>query len=185
MVMGAATAIILVIIAVFLLLLIYLYNTFIIYSIRVRNSSAQIDVLLKRRHDLIPALEDYVKEYMKHERKTLENISRERKSLISGSLDERARASDKIAKDIRSIFAVSESYPRLRANENFKKLQKELSETESGIAVSRQFYNDIVMRYNRRILIFPNNIFAKIFGFREKDFFMADGAEKKPAKVKV
>ena len=165
------------------LFLIYIYNSLIRLRLRVSNAWSQIDVQLKRRYDLIPNLIESVKGYMKHERTVLENVTKARTSLITGTMQEKSKASNQITEALKSIFAVAESYPQLKANENFLHLQEELSGTESKIAYSRQFYNDSVMQYNQAIQVFPKNIFAKIFGFQQKEFFGAAAKERENVKV--
>ncbi len=165
------------------LFLIYLYNSLIRLRMRVNNAWSQIDVQLKRRYDLIPNLVEAVKGYMKHEKSVLENVTKMRASLVSGSMEDKANANNQITQALKSIFAVAESYPQLKANENFKHLQEELSGTESKIAYSRQFYNDSVMQYNEALQVFPKNFFARLFNFQPKEFFEAGKEERKSVKV--
>ena len=171
------------ILALIVLYIIIIFNSLISLRNRVENAWSQIDVQLKRRYDLIPNLISAVKGYMKHERGTLAEITKMRSKLVSGSMNEKSKASDAISGALKTIFAVSEDYPKLQASENFKMLQEELSGTESKIAFSRQFYNDNVMSLNNKIQQFPSNIIANWLNFREKDFFKSDGAERKPVKV--
>lgn len=174
------------IIAVLVLVILYLimaYNRFITLRTRIENAWAQIDVQLKRRYDLIPNLVSAVKGYMKHEKTTLENITKARASLLTGSVEQKAKADNQISGALKSLFAVAESYPKLQASENFKQLQEELSGTESKIAYSRQFYNDSVLELNTKIQHFPSNIIAKLFSFKQKDFFKTEGVERKSVKV--
>ncbi|MFH1682719.1 MAG: LemA family protein [Candidatus Woesearchaeota archaeon] len=178
-----ATWLIIVIVAVVVIFMIYIYNSLIRLRMRVKNAWAQIDVQLKRRYDLIPNLVDTVKGYMKHEKGVLEEVTKARASLMTGSVDKKAKASNQITDALKSIFAVAENYPQLKANENFKMLQEELSGTESKIAYARQFYNDSVMSFNEAIQVFPKNLFAKLFGFHGEDFFGAKGAERENVKV--
>jgi LemA protein len=179
-----ATWIIITIIAVVVVLLVaYIYNSLIRLKVRVNNAWAQIDVQLKRRYDLIPNLIKTVKGYMKHEKGVLEEVTKARTSLMSGSVKDKAKASNQITDALKSIFAVAENYPQLKANENFKMLQEELSGTESKIAYARQFYNDSVMQLNEAIQVFPKNIFAKMFGFAKKDFFKTEDKERKNVDV--
>lgn len=167
------------------LFVIVLYNSVIRLRNQVRNSWAQIDVQLKRRNDLIPNLVETVKGYMKHERTVLQNITRARSAILAAkSLKEKAKASDMISKTLKSLFAVSENYPNLKANENFLQLQEELSGTENKIAYSRQHYNDMVMTFNIKIQQFPGNIFAKMFSFKQEQLFKTVEEEKKVVKVK-
>ncbi|MEK6905957.1 MAG: LemA family protein, partial [Nanoarchaeota archaeon] len=168
---------------VVLLLVIYLYNSLVRLKVRVDNAWSQIDVQLKRRYDLIPNLVSTVKGYMKHEKGVLEEVTKARTSLMSGSMQAKAKASNQITEALKSIFAVAENYPQLKANENFKLLQEELAGTESKIAYARQFYNDNVMPLNQAIQSFPTNFFAKLFGFKEREFFQTTQEEKKAVKV--
>ena len=120
---------------------------------------------------------------MKHEKSVLENVTKARATLVSGTMTEKAKASNQVTQALKSIFAVAESYPQLKASENFQMLQEELSGTESKIAYARQFYNDSVMQYNGAILVFPQNFFAKIFNFTQKEFFATEEKERKSVKV--
>lgn len=181
--MVSTTVWIIIIAAVVGLFLIYLYNSLIRLRMRVSNAWSQIDVQLKLRYDLIPNLIEAVKGYMKHEKSVLENVTKMRSSLVSGSMEDKAKANNQITQALKSIFAVAESYPQLKANENFKHLQEELSGTESKIAYSRQFYNDSVMQYNEALQVFPKNFFARLFGFTAKEFFETKGKERENVKV--
>ncbi|HLC97384.1 MAG TPA: LemA family protein [Candidatus Nanoarchaeia archaeon] len=171
------------IVAFLVLLLIYVYNSLIRLRIRVHNAWSQIEVQLKRRYDLIPNLVNTVKGYMKHERRVLENVTKMRAALVRWSLAQKAAASNQITEALKSIFAVAENYPQLKANENFKHLQEELSGTESKVAYARQFYNDSVMQYNEALQVFPKNIFAKLFNFQPREFFETKGKEREAVKV--
>ncbi len=173
----------LIIIGVIVLLVIILYNSLVRLRMRVENAWSQIDVQLKRRYDLIPNLVNAVKGYMKHEKGVLEEVTKARASLMSGSMSEKAKASNQITDALKTIFAVAESYPQLKANENFMQLQEELSGTESKIAYARQFYNDSVMDYNQAIQTFPRIIFASMFNFTKRDFFEAQDKERENVKV--
>src|SRR3989338_10669878 len=173
---------VIVVVVVVILLVIYIYNSLIRLRMRVKNAWSQIDVQLKRRYDLIPNLIDAVKGYMKHENGVLEEVTKARTSLMNGPAEKRAKASNQITEALKSIFAVAENYPQLKANENFKQLQEELSGTESKIAYSRQFYNDSVMGYNEALQVFPKNIFARLFGFTARELFEAEKKEKETVK---
>lgn len=177
--------IVIAIIVVIVLFIIYIYNSLIRLRMRVNNAWSQIDVQLKRRYDLIPNLISTVKGYMKHEKGVLEEVTKARTSLISGSMGEKAKASNQISEALKSIFAVAENYPQLKANENFKLLQEELSGTESKIAYARQFYNDSVMQYNESLQVFPKNFFARLFKFTQKEFFETKGKERENVKVEL
>ena len=174
-----------IIVAVVVLLFIYLYNSLIRLRMRVTNAWAQIDVQLKRRYDLIPNLVNTVKGYMKHEKGVLENVTKMRTTLVSGTMEEKAKASNQVTQALKSIFAVAENYPQLKANENFKVLQEELSGTESKIAYARQFYNDSVMSYNESLQVFPKSFFARLFGFEQREFFETKGEERENVKVEL
>ena len=176
--------ILIVVIAIVVIEFIYYFNKFVILGNRIDNSLAQIDVQLKRSADLVPNLISTVKGYVKHEKTTLETVTKMRTSLISGTMSEKSKASDAISNALKTIFAVAENYPNLKASENFKALQEELAGTESKIAYSRQFYNDNVMEYNAKIQHFPVSIIANMFKFIAKEFFKTESeAEKKPVKV--
>jgi len=163
--------------------IIYIFNRLITLKNRAENSLSQIDVQLKRRYDLIPNLVNAVKGYMKHEKSVLENITKARSMLVKGSTAEKAKASNIVSDALKTLFAVAENYPNLKANENFKMLQEELTGTEDKIAYSRQFYNDTIMDFNNRLQVFPSNIFANMLGFKQKEFFKTAENEKKPIKV--
>lgn len=172
-----------IVVLVIVALIALIYNSLVRLRVRVENAWSQIDVQLKRRYDLIPNLINTVKGYMKHEKGVLEEVTKARASLVTGSMQDKAKASNQITDALKSIFAVAESYPQLKANENFKLLQEELSGTESKIAYARQFYNDSVMSYNESLQVFPKNIFASLFNFVKREFFEAAEAEKKNVKV--
>ncbi len=162
-----------------------LYNSLVSARVRIKEAWSGIDVQLKRRTDLIPNLVESVKAYAKHEKEVFENVTRARSALVSaGSVAEKQQADNMLTGALKSLFAVAEAYPQLRANENFLQLQKELSDIEEKIAYARQFYNSNVMDYNTKIKVFPNMLFAATFGFIEEEFFEAEEAEKPPVKVK-
>lgn len=171
------------ILALIALYIILTFNSLIMLRNRVENAWSQIDVQLKRRYDLIPNLVNTVKGYMKHERGVLTEVTKMRSKLISGSMSEKARASDLITNALKTLFAVAENYPKLQASENFKMLQEELAGTESKIAFSRQFYNDNVMSLNNKIQQFPSRIIASMLNFKEREFFKSAESEKKAIKV--
>jgi len=167
-----------------LLYVVAVYNHLVTLRNRVKNAWAQIDVQLKRRYDLIPNLVETVKGYMKHERQTLTEITRLRAQLISGNVDERAKANNALSATLKSLFAVAENYPQLRASENFQKLQDELVGTENKISYIRTAYNDAVYEFNTACDVFPSNIIAGLFGFKHEPLFEAAESEKEPVKVK-
>ncbi|MCX8200419.1 MAG: LemA family protein [Candidatus Micrarchaeota archaeon] len=164
---------------------VFFYNSFIVKRNRVKTAWAQIDVQLKKRADLVPNLVEAVKGYAKHEKGVLENVAKARAAMLSAkTAKETAQADNMMTAALKSLFAVAEAYPELKASENFKHLQVELSDVEGKIAYSRQFYNDSVYDYNNSIMQFPGNIFAGIFKFEKEEFFRAEGEEKEPVKVK-
>jgi LemA protein len=177
--------IILGIIVLILLFIWGLYNGVVRLNNEVKNSWAQIDVQLKRRFDLIPNLIETVKGYAKHEREVLENVTKARTQMMNATtVKEKASASNMLSGTLKSLFAVAENYPQLKANENFLQLQEELTGTENKISYARQHYNDIVMLFNNRIQTFPSNVFASMFGFKSKDSFETASTEREPVKVK-
>jgi LemA protein len=174
------------IIAVIILGLIFviIYNDLIKQRNRVENAWAQIEVQLKRRYDLIPNLIETVKGYAKHEKTLFENITKARAAVMSATnVNETAEASNYLSSTLKSLFAVAENYPDLKANQNFIQLQKDLMETENKIAYARQFYNDTVMKYNISIQTIPKNVVASLLGFQKKDLFEATQAEREVPKV--
>ena len=152
---------------------------------RTQNAWSQIDVQLQRRFDLIPNLVECVKGYMTHESETLENVTKLRTSWSEATTaDEKMKLDNELSSSLKSIMAVAESYPDLKANQNFISLQGELTDTENKISYSRQFYNDIVTRYNTKIQTVPSNIIAGIFGFKAQELYKIDTEEARKS-VKV
>ena len=161
------------------------YNKLIALRNRVKDQWAQIDVQLKRRFDLIPNLVETVKGYTKHESETLEAVIKARNTYVSATLPEdQMKADGELTKAISKLFALTESYPELKANTNFQALQQELTETESKIASARQFYNDTVMVYNNKVDMVPSNIIASLFKFEKETFFEANETERQNVQVK-
>jgi len=160
------------------------YNRLVTLRNRVKNAWAQIDVQLKRRYDLIPNLVETVKGYAKHEKSTLENITKYRAQLVTGSVEEKAKANNMLSQALKSLFAVAENYPNLKANENFKLLQEELAGTENKISYIRTAYNDSVLAMNNACDMFPSSIIAGLFGFKHEQYFETAGAEREAVKVK-
>lgn len=151
---------------------------------RVKNQWSQIDVQLKRRFDLIPNLVETVKGYAAHEKETLEEVISARNSYLNAqSPDAQMKADGELTKAITHLFALSESYPDLKANENFTNLQNELSSTEEKISYARQFYNDAVMKYNNKVQMFPSSLVAAMFHFKAENFFEANEVERENVKV--
>ncbi len=158
------------------------YNGLVRLRNQLENAWAQIDVQLKRRHDLIPNLVETVKGYAAHERGTLEAVIQARNMAVSAkTVGERAEAENVLTGALKSLFAVAEAYPDLKANQNFLALQEELTSTENKISFSRQFYNDTVMTFNTRIEIFPTNVIASMFHFTRDDFFEVKAADEREA----
>ena len=177
--------VILVILVVLIIAIIGIYNNLVHAKLRVDNAWAQIDTQLKRRFDLIPNLVATVKQYAEHESSTLEKVIAARNSYTSATSESaKAEADQNLSNTLKSIFALAENYPELKANENFLSLQSELTSTEDKIAYSRQFYNDAVQMYNTQIMLFPKNIIANMFGFKEKSFYeVKDEAQREAVKV--
>lgn len=162
-----------------------LYNSLIGLRFRVKEAFAGIDVQLKRRTDLIPNLVETVKGYAAHEKGVFENVTKARAALMGAqTVDQKAQADNMLTGALKSLFAVAENYPQLRATENFQDLQKQLADTEDKIAYSRQYYNSIVMEYNTKINLFPNNMLAGMFGFGPEQFFNAGEEDRKRPEVK-
>jgi len=165
--------------------LVGIFNSLVRLRNAVKNAWSQIDVQLKRRHDLIPNLIETVKGYMTHERETLENITKARNLAAQASgVGEQAAAEGKLNQALSSFFLVVENYPDLKANQNFLSLQEELTSTENKISFARQAYNDSAMQFNNKIEMFPSNIVAGMFNFKQAEFFeIEDEAERAVPKV--
>ena len=178
--------IILIIVLVLLVLwVISTYNKLIALRNRVKDQWAQIDVQLKRRFDLIPNLVETVKGYTKHESETLEAVIKARNTYVTaGTPEAQMKADGELTQAISKLFALTESYPDLKANTNFQHLQEELTQTESKIASARQFYNDTVMLYNNKVSMVPSNIIASLFKFDKEAFFEANETERQNVSVK-
>lgn len=183
--MGALLIIVILAVA-FFLFLVGIYNSLVNLRNRCDNSWAQVDVQLRRRYDLIPNLVETVKGYAKHEREVFQNVTEARANAINaGTVKEQGRAEGILTGALKSLFAVVENYPELKANQNFLMLQEELAGTEGKVAYARQFYNDTVMKFNTKIQVFPSNIIANMFNFKEREYFEIEGPEaKEPVKVK-
>jgi LemA protein len=165
-------------IVIFGLFIVSLYNGLIRTRNEVKNAWSSIDVQLKRRHDLIPNLIEAVKGYASHERQTLDAVinARQQAAMSKGNVEERAKAENALTQTLRSLFALAEAYPNLKANENFIALQGELAATENKIGFSRQYYNDAAMRYKNKVEMFPGNIIAGMFNFQAESFFQLEAA---------
>ncbi len=170
--------------ALVVVILIGYFNRFAILGNRINNSLSQIDVQLKRRADLIPNLIETVKGYTKHENAAIKAVTDARKALVgAGNLEGKVKANDKLQSALKTIFALAENYPNLKANENFSELQRELASTEDKIAYSRQFYNDSILSYNDLCKTFPGTFFAGMFGKKPRDYLQIAESEKKNVKV--
>jgi len=178
------TIIVVAVVVLALLYVIVTYNGLVRLRNRIQNAWAQIDVQLRRRYDLIPNLVETVKGYATHEKGTLEAGTQARANALNAQGPvAQAQAENMISGALKSLFAVSEAYPDLKANQNFLSLQEELSGTEGRISYARQFYNDAVLRLNTKIQSFPSNVLAGMFGFKEHEYFEADDSSRGPVSV--
>ena len=175
----------LVIIGAVALMAIGMYNSLITLRNRCDNGWSQIDVQLRRRYDLIPNLVETVKGYAKHESGVFERVTQARAAAVGAqTVKEQGQADNVLTGALKSLFAVAENYPELKANQNFLMLQEELAGTESKVAYARQFYNDTVMKYNMRQQVFPSSIIANMFGFKPREYFqIEEEVAKGPVKV--
>jgi len=172
--------VVLIVIGVVVLFVISMYNSLIQLRNRVKNAWSQIDVQLKRRHDLIPNLLETVKGYMKHEREIMENITKYRsQAMDAGTVGEKAQAEGLLSGALGQLRVQVENYPDLKANQNFLALQEELTSTENKISFARQNYNDEVLSYNNKIQMFPSNILAGMFNFKQEEFFQVEDVKEK------
>jgi LemA protein len=171
-------------IVLLILAVVFIYNSLVRLRNRVDNSWKQIDVQLKRRYDLIPNLVEVVKDYMSYEKEVLENVTKARSQAMQATGPaEQGRAENMLTGALKSLFAVSENYPELKANQNVMSLQEELTSTENKIAFARQLYNDSVMTYNNKIQTVPSNIIAGAFSFNDREYFEVPEEEKEAVKV--
>lgn len=177
--------IIVAIVAILAIAVIAMYNNLVKLNVRTDEAWSDIDVQLKRRYDLIPNLVETVKAYAKHEKEAFENVTKARAEALSATgVSDKAKAENQIEGALKSIFAVAEAYPELKANQNFAQLQADLTDTEDKIQASRRFYNSNVREMNIAVQTFPTNIFANMFGFKKRDLFELDeAAAKEPVKV--
>ncbi|MEM7825594.1 MAG: LemA family protein [Candidatus Aenigmatarchaeota archaeon] len=164
---------------------IYYINKIIVLSNRIDNAWSQIDVQLKKRADLVPNLVETVKGYMRHEKEAIKMVTEARERMLGATnIKERVKAESELTKALKTIFAIAENYPKLRASENFKLLQEQLEGIENKVAYARQFYNDSVLRFNNTISTIPGVWFAKIVGKdKTREYFEIEEAERKPVKV--
>jgi LemA protein len=169
---------------VFVLALILIYNGLVRQRNQIDNAWSQIDVQLKRRYDLIPNLVETVKGYAAHERQVLENVTQARANAINAQGPaQQAEAENVLSGALKSLFAVAEAYPDLKANQNFLSLQEELTSTEDRVAYARQFYNDSVLTYNNKLQTFPRNVIAGMFNFEKREYFEGEPEATGPVRV--
>jgi len=177
-----------ILIGIVVLLVIYVwstYNNLVVLKARIKEALSGIDVQLKRRIDLIPNLIETVKGYAKHEKQIFEDVTKARSEMMkAGNVSDKLKASDHMTDALKSIFAIAENYPNLKANENFAELQRQLEDTEDKIAYSRQFFNANILDYNTSVITFPNSVIANMFGFTQEKFFEATDEERKKVDVK-
>lgn len=170
---------------IILVYVLVLFNSFIKLNNRVKEAFSTMDVYLKKRWDLIPNIVETVKGYVQHEKSTLEEVIKLRNSAYDNmSYEDKIKTNEQLSKDISKIMALVESYPDLKANESFRNLSSQLTKVEEDIANARKYYNGTVRVFNNKVEMFPNNIFAKIFGYKSKDMFEASEEERKNIKVK-
>ena len=176
--------IILAIVVIVALVFVYYYNRFVVLGNRIDNSLSQIDVQLQKRGELVPNLVKTVQGYAKHERKIMKEVTDARKALVSAKdIKGRLKAGNELQSALKSIFAIAENYPQLKANENFLHLQQELAAIEDKIAYARQFYNDSILSYNNGVKVFPGKIFASMYGMKAKEYLKIPTESKAVPKV--
>ncbi len=177
-----------IVIGMLVLLVVYLvasYNGFVVLKTRIQEALSGIDVQLKRRADLIPNVVESVKGYAKHEKTVFNDVTKARSSLMKAETpQEKAQADNMLSGALKSLFAVAEAYPDLKANTNFQDLQRQLEDTEDKVAYSRQFYNSNVLDFNTKVQMFPTNLIANAFSFKPFEFFEAEESDKQSVKVK-
>lgn len=180
-----AGIILLIVVVILVIVFIGIYNTLVRLRKRCDNGWSQIDVQLKRRYDLIPNLVETAKGYLKHEREVLENVTKARQQAIDArGVKDQAQAENMLTSTLRSLFAVVENYPDLKANQNMMAVQEELVSTENKISFARQHYNDCVLDFNTKTETIPSNIVASMFNFRQRDFFeLEDEGQREAPKV--
>lgn len=180
-----ALIVFLIILGALVLIAVGMYNSLVTLRNRCENAWSQVDVQLRRRYDLIPNLVETVKGYAKHEREVFEKVTQARTAAIDAkTVKDQGQAENVLSGALKTLFAVAEAYPELKANQNFLMLQEELAGTESKIAYARQFYNDVTMKFNNQQQVFPSNIIAGMFGFKPREYFeIGEAAAKEPVKV--
>ncbi|MBI5225493.1 LemA family protein [Candidatus Micrarchaeota archaeon] len=170
--------------AILFLFVILSYNSIISKRNQISNAFAGIDTILKKRFDLIPNLVETVKGYAKHEQSVFENVTKARAAMLgAGTISDKVKADDMLSGALKSLFAVAENYPELKANENFLHLQRTLAEIEEQISAARRFHNSSVLEYNNAIQTFPGNLFATLFGFKSEVFFQITNSEREVPKT--
>tara|TARA_Y100000031_G_C8142939_1_gene348498 strand:- start:159 stop:716 length:558 start_codon:yes stop_codon:yes gene_type:complete len=178
------TWIIIAVVALIVITLIYYFNRFVTLENRIKNSSAQIDVQLKKRADLVPNLVKAVKSFAKHEKSVFDSVNKARSELLSSTnLKDKVKAGDNLQNALKSIFAIAENYPDLKSNQNYLHLQQELSAIEDKVAYSRQYYNDSVLGLENASQTFPGNLFFKLFGRKSQDYLKITEAERKNVEI--
>ena len=176
--------IVIALVALIILIFIYYFNRFAVLGNRIDNSLSQIDVQLKRRTDLIPNLIETVKGYAKHEKEAIKTVTDAKKALVGAKgVENKVKADAQLTAALKTIFAIAENYPDLKANQNFLELQRELSTTEDRVAYSRQFYNDSILSYNTLATTFPGSFFAGLYGKKQREYLKIAEAERKVVKV--
>ena len=179
MAIGTITWAIMIIAILIIIIAVYYFNRFVTLENRIKNSSAQIDVQLKKRADLVPSLVKVVKSFAKHEKAIMDSVTKARENLVKGgNLQEKVKAGDQLQNALKSIFAIAENYPQLQSNQNFLQLQKELSAIEDKVAYARQYYNDSVLDLENASQKLPGNIFFKLFGRESKDYLKITETER-------
>lgn len=182
--MFSLPVILLIVVFVVLAYGVVLYNGFVRLATRVSEAWSDIDVQLKRRYDLIPNLVNTVKGYAAHESTAFEKVTEARaKAMTATGVGEKGQAENMLAGALKSVFAIAEAYPELKANQNFLELQRELSDTENKVQAARRFYNGTVMELNQKVDMFPSNVVANAFKFEKREFFQIEESEKEPVKV--
>ena len=182
--MSTELIVILGLVLVILLYVVLTYNGFVTLKNRVKEAWSDIDVQLKRRHDLIPNLVETVKGYASHEKETFERVIKARNAAMSANgVKEKGEAENVLSGTLKSLFALSENYPELKASTNFLELQRELTDTENKVQAARRFYNGNVKDFNIKLEVFPSNIIASMFGFKASEFFAIEQEEKETPKV--
>lgn len=167
------------------LFLIYLYNSLVLTRNRTQNALKDIDIQLRRRFELIPNLVETVKGVAKQEKELFGKVSEARAGLVTGSLNDKLESNNQLTDTLKSVFAVAEAYPEMKSNESFQKLHDELIDTQNKIMASQRFYQSMVQAYDTKLQSFPTNIFAKMFGFDEKDFEYIEVSETEKENIKV